>query len=51
MSNAIIDAETEFRSMNSSWHERKDECHKRINENFSIQKMTEKYKKLWSNNL
>jgi glycosyltransferase involved in cell wall biosynthesis len=51
MSNAIIDAETECRSKNSLWHGRKDECHKRIKENFSLQKMTEKYKKLWSNNL
>jgi len=51
MSNAIIDAESEFRSKNSLWLIRKNECHKRINENFSLHKMTEKYKKLWSNNL
>ena len=46
----MFEAETEFRSMNSLWHGRKDECHKRINENFSLQKMSEEYKKLWSNN-
>jgi len=51
ISNAIIDAENEFRSRNHLWLIRKDECHKRINENFSLQKMIEKYKKLWSNNL
>jgi glycosyltransferase involved in cell wall biosynthesis len=51
ISNAIIDAETEFRSRNHLWLIRKDECHKRINENFSLQKMIEKYKKMWSNNL
>ena len=51
ISNAIIDAEAEFRSRNSLWLERKDKCQKRINENFSLEKMTEKYKKVWSNNL
>ena len=50
ISNAIIDAEAEFRSKNPLWLIRKNECHKIINENFSLHKMTEKYKKLWSNN-
>ena len=48
IANAVIDAETEFRSRNPLWLIRQDKCHKRINENFNIQKMTEKYKKLWS---
>ena len=50
ISNAIIDAEAEFRSKNPLWLIRKNECHKIINENFSLHKMTEKYQKLWSNN-
>tara|TARA_B100001093_G_scaffold22981_1_gene20384 strand:- start:2053 stop:3177 length:1125 start_codon:yes stop_codon:yes gene_type:complete len=47
---AVIDAEDEFRSRTISWLKRKDDCHERINKNFSLKKMTRKYKELWSSN-
>ncbi len=47
---AVIDAEDELRSRTGSWLKRQDECHERINENFSLKKMTQKYKELWSRN-
>ena len=47
---AVIDAEDELRSRNISWLKRKDDCHERIIENFSLKKMVKKYKKLWRSN-
>ena len=44
---AVIDAEDEFRSRTTLWLKRKDDCHERIKENFSLKKMTQKYKELW----
>tara|TARA_Y200000002_G_scaffold289511_1_gene243616 strand:- start:2297 stop:3421 length:1125 start_codon:yes stop_codon:yes gene_type:complete len=47
---AVINAEDELRSRTLSWLKRKDDCHERINENFSLKKMIQKYKELWSSN-
>ena len=47
---AVIDAEDEFRSRTTLWLKRKNDCHERINENFSLKKMIQKYKELWSSN-
>ncbi len=47
---AVIDAEDEFRSRTTLWLKRKDDSHKRISENFSLKKMTQKYKELWRSN-
>ena len=44
---AVIHAEDEFRSRTTLWLKRKDDCHERIKENFSLKKMTQKYKELW----
>ena len=47
---AVINAEDEFRSRTTLWLKRKDDCYERINENFSLKKMTQKYKELWRSN-
>ena len=47
---AVIDAEDEFRSRTTLWLKRKNDCNERINENFSLKKMTQKYKELWRSN-
>lgn len=47
---AVIDATNELRTRNISWLKRKDDCHERINKNFSLKKMINKYKEVWSSN-
>tara|TARA_B100000886_G_scaffold300079_1_gene228929 strand:- start:2018 stop:3142 length:1125 start_codon:yes stop_codon:yes gene_type:complete len=47
---AVIDAEDELRTRTISWLKRKDDCHERIIENFSLKKMIQRYKELWRSN-
>ena len=44
---AIIKAFEEKHSNNNLWLQRKKDCRKRIVENFSIEKMIKRYKKVW----
>jgi glycosyltransferase involved in cell wall biosynthesis len=48
IANSIIKAAEEKLVDSSLWLQRKDDCRKRIVENFSIEKMISKYKKVWS---
>ncbi len=46
---SVIQAADEKRSNNTSWLQRRDDCHHRIANNFTLEKMVEKYKEVWSN--
>lgn len=45
---AVIQAIDEKRSNKISWHKRRDCCHQRIANNFTLEKMVEKYKEVWN---
>ena len=45
---AAIQAIDEKQSSNISWLKRRDDCHQRIANNFTLEKMVEKYKEVWS---
>jgi len=47
LANAITHAMKENQSNNEIWLKRKDNCRKRIVENFSLEKMVKKYKQVW----
>ena len=47
---AVMNAAKERESRNISWLQRKDDCHERIKENFSLTKMIKKYKEVWRSN-
>ena len=47
LANASIQAIKENQSNNEFWLQRKDNCRKRIVENFSLEKMVIKYKEAW----
>ena len=48
LADAVIQAADEKQSNNISWFQRKDDCHQRIANNFTLEKMVEKYKEVWS---
>lgn len=48
LADAIIKAYIEKSSNSSSWMQRKAACRKRIEDNFSIEKMIKNYEKVWS---
>jgi glycosyltransferase involved in cell wall biosynthesis len=47
LANALTHAMKENQSDNELWLKRKDNCRKRIVENFSLEKMVKKYKQAW----
>ncbi len=49
IANAIIKAAEEKLSNNTAWMQRKVNCRERIVENFSIEKMVNRYKEEWTN--
>ena len=51
LANAISNAAEEKSLENSLWENRKNKCRARIIDNFSIEKMTLKYKKEWKDSL
>ena len=48
IADAVIKAAGEKESNNINWLKRRDDCTKRISSNFTLEKMLEKYKEVWS---
>jgi glycosyltransferase involved in cell wall biosynthesis len=48
IADAVIKAAGEKESNNINWLQRRDDCTKRISSNFTLEKMLEKYKEVWS---
>ncbi len=51
MADACIDALNEKEKNNVHWKNRKESCRKRIIENFSFEKMINKYKEIWTHDV
>ena len=50
IANAVFKAVDEKQSDNLTWVKRKNECHKRIADHFTLEKMLKKYKEAWASN-
>ena len=50
IANAVFEAAGEKQSDNSAWIKRKNDCHQRIANHFTLEKMSKKYKKAWAGN-
>jgi len=50
IANAVFNAVDEKQSDNLTWTKRKNECHKRIADHFTLEKMLKKYKEAWASN-
>ena len=50
LAEAVIEASDEKQLNNIGWLQRKDDCHQRIAKNFTLEKMVNKYKEVWSIN-
>ena len=48
LADAVIQAAGEKKSNNINWLQRGDDCSKRIASHFTLEKMIEKYKEVWS---
>ena len=48
IADAVIKAAGEKESNNINWLQRRGDCTKRISSNFTLEKMIEKYKEVWS---